>query len=136
MKKIFIVLVVALTFVGCSKPQREVYAEATLLANPDNCYLFALGINSDEGSANAPYDALDFTPETVGTTKVTQTLSLTKGVNMTYGSTMSYINTLGNSAYSFDFEVEIRIYVNGNLEETQIATTSGSFGQDFNFIVP
>ena len=135
MRKIFIVLVVALTFIGCSKPQREVYAEATLLANPDNCYIFALNIISDEGNAGAPEDVTDYTPETVGTTIVTPTLSLTKGVNMNYGTWMNYVNILGNVAYSYDYEVEVRIYVNGNLEETTIQTSSG-LGYDFNFIVP
>ena len=141
MKKIFIVLVVALTFIGCSKPQREVYAEATLLANPDDCALFQVNLNAsaDEGYASNYDNANDFTPETVGTIIVTPetvgtiivtpTLSLTKGNNVAYSIynyNPNFIPGTSAGVFSVDMETEVRVYVDGNLELTQQRTGDNS----------
>jgi hypothetical protein len=126
MKKIFIVLVVALTFIGCSKPEREVYAEFELLSNPESCYWirfqFYQGGCVENNSTIIP-------PIPVGTTCVSPTYLLEKGTN----ANASVIALTPTGASPNTLEYKIKFYVDGNLEETRIESYTS---QNTNFIVP
>ena len=128
MKKIFIVLVVALIFIGCSKPQREVYAEFELLSNPDGAARVIFHYTG--GVPYSQYTDL-ITPVPVGTTWTTETFLYEKGTNTIATVNTDNLQTPTIPYYSHQWQV--KFYVDGNLEETR---TNGGVSSGINFIVP
>ncbi len=120
MKKILFVLIVVLTFVGCSKPEREVYVECELLTNPDACTAL---IFTFQNSTVTEGD--NITPVSAGFSWTSESFSLFKGSNATVNC--SLFPYLSNS-----YQYEVKLYVDGNLEETRTATGN----PNINLIIP
>ena len=73
MKKVIFVLLVAIVFAGCSKPEREVYAEYELISNTNCSYIYC-GIGAGPCSSYI-YPGLEdlSTPVPVGVTYTSET---------------------------------------------------------------
>ena len=123
MKKVLIELVIGLTFVGCSKPERTCHAEFELLSNPEGCHFVSFYFYQGGCTHNNNLT----TPIPVGTTCVSPSYLLEKGTNA------NAIVGADATVLPITLQYEIKFYVDGNLEETRTESYTGS---SINFIVP
>ena len=127
MKKIIIALFCCVALIGCNNnQQRNCYAEYKLLSNPDSCSIIWFHFVSDLCSID---NSLNYNPVNVGTTCTSESFLLPKGTIIYSGCSSNASTT---NTYTNIHQCEIKIFVNGNLEETRISTGN----QLFDFIIP
>jgi len=126
MKYLFIILI-AFSFIGCDGegPTRIVYAEFTVISNPSGVYTMNAWFGG--GMQTHTEGPLGVIP--VGFTLTTSEYSWVKGYNCT-ASTSSGGSTIESGE---DVELEIKLFVDGDLKETEIVN---GFFQATNFIIP
>ena len=128
MKKIFIALFVcSVALVGCNNNQeRTCYAEFKLLTNPDACSYISFGFFGDVCLQG---DISSGVPVPIGTTCTSESYLFAKGANISAGCVASGSTT---NTFTNNHQCEIKLYVDGNLEETRISS-----GLTYiNFIIP
>ena len=125
MKKIFIALFCCVAMVGCTNNQERIcYAECKLISNPENSSYVQFWFSG----GTQYYQEPNLTPLQVGFTLTSDEYLLEKDVNI-----MAMAMSTGTNGVSSNNQLEIKFFVNGNLEETR--TVNGYSGTT-NFIVP
>ena len=124
MKKVLFVLVVALTFIGCSKPERICYAEFKLLSNQDDAFQLQYVFGSNSNLYTDP----NYSPLPNGFTLTSDEQNFEKGSNIIAAAYAS-----GGTSFTQLDQIEIKFYVDGSLEETRTVNNNGG---NVTFIVP
>ena len=127
MKYLFIILI-AFSFIGCDgeepNPTRTVYATFTLISNPENASYLQVWLHNGTIMHQEPNGS----PVPVGFSLTTAEYSFLKDFNCT-----AMALSTGASGLSSNNEIEIKLYVDGDLAETRVV--NGASGQT-NFIIP
>lgn len=132
MKYLFIILI-AFSFIGCDgeEPTRIVYAEFTMISNPNDHYTLSGTFGTQEtGYISFNYTDATLAPIPIGFTLTTAEYSWVKGYNCTV-----YAYALGATELVGDTEIEVKLYVDGDLKETEIIINEFSTNTT-NFIIP
>ena len=125
MKNIFIALVCIVAMVGCNNNQERIcYAECKLISNPENSSYVQFWFSG----GTQYYQEPNLTHLPVGFTLTSAEYLLDKDVNI-----MAMAMSTGINGVSSNNQLEIKFFVNGDLEETR--TVNGYSGTT-NFIVP
>ena len=125
MKNIFIALVCIVAMVGCNNNQERIcYAECKLISNPENSSYVQFWFSG----GTQYYQEPNLTPLPVGFTLTSAEYLLDKDVNI-----MAMAMSTGINGVSSNNQLEIKFFVNGDLEETR--KVNGYSGTT-NFIVP